>query len=54
MVQFSPLYRGVDLVRGLTTGNLSPTMLIDVAALLALGLVGVAITSRRLGHLLLK
>ena len=54
VVQFSPLYRGVDLVRALTTGNLTPVMLLDVAALLALGLLGVAVTSRRLGRLLLK
>jgi len=53
VVQFSPLYRGVDLVRALTTGNLSPVQLVDVAFLLALGVAGIAVTSRRLGRLLL-
>lgn len=53
LAEISPLTRGVDLVRGLTTGVLSPTMLIDVAYLIALGLVGIVITSRRLGRVLL-
>jgi lipooligosaccharide transport system permease protein len=53
LAEISPLTRGVDLLRGLTTGLLSPTMAIDAAYLIALGLVGIAITSRRLGRVLL-
>jgi lipooligosaccharide transport system permease protein len=54
LVEVTPLYRGVHLIRGLTTGAIEPTLLIDVAYLTVLGLIGLAIVSRRLGHLLLK
>jgi lipooligosaccharide transport system permease protein len=54
IVQLTPLYHGVDLIRGLTTGNLHAGLLVHVAYLLAMGLVGLAITSRRLERLLLK
>ncbi len=53
-VQLTPLYHGVDLIRGLTTGNLGPGLLVDVGYLVLLGAAGLAITSRRLQHLLLK
>jgi lipooligosaccharide transport system permease protein len=52
-VEFTPLYHGVDLIRGLTTGNLGPQLLVDAVYLLALGLAGMAVTARRLGKLLL-
>jgi lipooligosaccharide transport system permease protein len=55
LVEFSPLYRGVHLLRSLTTGTIDPTLIaIDVLYLIVLGLIGLTITSRRLGHLLLK
>ncbi|MDQ3937215.1 MAG: ABC transporter permease [Chloroflexota bacterium] len=54
IVELTPLYRGVHLIRGLTTGNIEPTLLVDVAYLVVLGLIGLAIVSRRLGRLLLK
>jgi lipooligosaccharide transport system permease protein len=54
LVQLTPLYHGVDLLRGLTTGNLGPGLLVHVAYLAAMGLLGLAITSRRLQRLLLK
>ncbi|HEX7398502.1 MAG TPA: ABC transporter permease [Candidatus Limnocylindrales bacterium] len=54
LVELTPLYHGVDLVRGLTTGALGPGMLVHVAYLTVMGLVGLAITSRRLERLLLK
>jgi lipooligosaccharide transport system permease protein len=54
LVQVTPLYHGVDLIRGLTTGNLGPQMLVDVAYLSALGLAGLLVTARRLNRLLLK
>jgi lipooligosaccharide transport system permease protein len=47
-VQATPLYRGVHLIRALTTGTPDATLLIDVAYLLAMGVIGLAITSRRL------
>ena len=37
IVQFSPLYRGVDLVRGLTTGALGWNLVIDVIYLFVMG-----------------
>jgi lipooligosaccharide transport system permease protein len=49
----TPLYRGVHLIRAFTTGTLDPTLVVDLAYLLALGTIGLAITSRRLGKLLL-
>ena len=54
LVELTPLYHGVDLIRGLTTGALGPGMLVHVAYLTVMGLVGLAITSRRLERLLLK
>jgi lipooligosaccharide transport system permease protein len=53
-VQATPLYRGVHLIRALTTGTPDATLLIDLAYLLAMGTIGLAITSRRLGKLLLS
>lgn len=52
-VEFTPLYHGVDLIRGLTTGDLGLHQLVDVVYLLALGLVGLAVTARRLNQVLL-
>lgn len=49
---FSPLYHSVVLVRGLTLGVLSWTMLGSIIYLVAMGLVGSLITARRIGTLL--
>jgi lipooligosaccharide transport system permease protein len=54
IVELSPLYRGVDLIRGLTTGYLGMSQVIDVVYLLVVGVVFLLIASRRLGHMLLK
>ena len=54
VVQLTPLYQGVALVRSLTVGDISPVLLVHVAYLLAMGLIGLAVTSRRLSKLLLK
>ncbi|MEO6351010.1 MAG: ABC transporter permease [Candidatus Limnocylindrales bacterium] len=54
IVELSPLYRGVDLVRSLTTGTVGWVQLIDVAYLLVMGLLFVFIASRRLGKMLIK
>lgn len=53
-VQVTPLYHGVDLIRSLTVGSISPALLVHVAYLSAMGLVGLAVVSRRLDRLLLK
>ena len=51
-VQCTPLYRGVHLIRALTTGTPDAVLVVDVAYLMAMGIIGLAITSRRLGKLL--
>ncbi len=54
LVQLTPLYHGVVLCRGLTTGALGVEMLTAVAYLLAMGSVGLLVASRRIGALLLR
>jgi len=48
----SPLYHGVQIVRGLTVGVLEWSLLGNVAFLIAMTVVGLTITSRRLESLL--
>ena len=54
VVEATPLYRGVALTRELTTGALSMDSLVSVTYLLAMGLLGLAVASRRFDRLLLK
>ena len=54
IVQLTPLYQGVDLIRSLTVGAVAPVLLFHVAYLTVMGLIGLAIVSRRLDQLLLK
>jgi lipooligosaccharide transport system permease protein len=54
IVRALPLYHGIELVRSLTTGSVTAFQLANVAYLLAMGLVGLAIASRRIDKLLLK
>ena len=54
IVEFTPLYRGVHLLRAFSTGEVDVVVLFDIADLSALGLIGVAITARRLRRLLLR
>ena len=53
IVQVTPLYSGVALLRGLTLGQVGPETLLHAAYLAVLGVAGVAIASRRLGRRLL-
>ena len=53
VVQATPLYHAVSLLRGLTTGAVGVAQLVDVAYLAALGLVGARLASRRIAKLLL-
>jgi lipooligosaccharide transport system permease protein len=53
IVQVTPLFRGVDLLRGLAFGSVGTATLIDVAYLAVMGATGLAVTSRRLHRLLL-
>jgi lipooligosaccharide transport system permease protein len=54
VVQLTPLYQGVDLLRSLVVGHLEWSLLIHVAYLAIMGTVGLMIVARRLDKLLLK
>jgi len=54
VVQCTPLYQGIELVRGLVTGDVGWSLLGNAAYLLLMGLIGLAIGARRLSGLLLK
>jgi lipooligosaccharide transport system permease protein len=54
IVSWTPLYQGVDLIRGLTIGVVGPESLVHVAYLLVMGSIGLWVTSRRLDRVLLK
>jgi lipooligosaccharide transport system permease protein len=54
LVEVTPLYRGVALVRELTTGTLTLDSLWSVAYLAVMGLLGVTVASRRFQRLLLR
>jgi lipooligosaccharide transport system permease protein len=54
VVQCTPLYHGIELVRGLVTGDVHWSLLGSAAYLAVLGLVGLSIGARRLSGLLLK
>ncbi|RLE26007.1 MAG: ABC transporter, partial [Actinobacteria bacterium] len=53
VVYFSPLYHGVAIVRGCNLGVLEWSMLGNIAVLVALSLVGLRFTARRIDGLLL-
>lgn len=52
-IQAMPLWHGVELVRGLTTGSLDPAMLIHVLYFSIMVAVGLTFTTRRLRALFL-
>lgn len=54
IVYVMPLYHGIELVRGLSLGNLEPMMLVNILYLIALAAVGTWIAQRRLGKALYK
>ena len=54
LVEATPLYRSVDLVRAITTGGLGWLQALDVLYLLALFAVGLAVAGRRMEKLLCK
>jgi len=53
VVRCSPLYHAATLMRELTTGTVGLGSLVHVAVLVALGVVGMVVTGRRLAKLLL-
>jgi lipooligosaccharide transport system permease protein len=54
LVQVSPLYHGVALLRGLMFGDLAPGLLVHVAVLVVIAIAGGRIAARRFERLLLK
>ena len=54
IVQLTPLYQGVDLIRALVVGAISPVLLFHVGYLLVMGFAGLFVVSRRLDKLLLQ
>jgi lipooligosaccharide transport system permease protein len=54
IVEWTPLYQGVDLLRSLAVGYIDWSILIHVVYLTAMGIVGLAVVARRLDKLLLK
>lgn len=54
VVELTPLYHGVDLIRGLTTGSVGVAQIVDVAYLVVLAVIGIAIAALRLRRRLLK
>ena len=54
VVECTPLYQGVALLRGLTLGAVGPALLWHVAYLAVMGLLGLYVASLRIGRLLLK
>jgi lipooligosaccharide transport system permease protein len=54
LVQLTPLYHGVEMLRALAVGVVGPEILVHVAYLAVMGVIGIAVVSRRLDKLLLK
>jgi len=54
IVEVTPLYQGVALIRALAIGDVGPGLLVHVAYLAVMGVIGLVIVSRRLEHLLAK
>jgi lipooligosaccharide transport system permease protein len=54
VVQLTPLYQGVDLLRSLVVGHLDGSLLVHVVYLVVMGTIGLMVVARRLDKLLLK
>jgi lipooligosaccharide transport system permease protein len=54
VVDCTPLYQGIALMRGLTLGSVGPGLLWHVLYLAVMGLAGLALAGRRIGRLLLR
>ena len=54
IVEVTPLYRSVDLIRGLSVGSVGWSQVLDIVYLLALMVLGLTVAGRRMGKLLCK
>ena len=53
VVECTPLYQAITLIRGLTLGVVGPALLVPVAYLALMGIAGLLLAGRRVGRLLL-
>jgi lipooligosaccharide transport system permease protein len=53
-VEVTPLYQAVQVCRAVTTGDVGLRLAVPVAYLAAMGAIGLLVSSRRLGALLLR
>ena len=53
VVECTPLYQAITLLRGLTLGVVGPALLVPVAYLALMGVAGLLLAGRRVGRLLL-
>jgi lipooligosaccharide transport system permease protein len=54
LVEVTPLYHSVELIRGITTGSLRLALLGHAAYLVVMAAIGLLVAGRRMGKLLLK
>jgi lipooligosaccharide transport system permease protein len=54
LVEITPLYQGVAILRQLSTGAVAPSFVVHVAYLAVMGGIGLVVVARRLDRLLLK
>ncbi|MFI7597427.1 ABC transporter permease [Actinoplanes sp. NPDC049681] len=54
LVEATPLYRSVDLIRAITTGGVGRLQLLDIAYLLVVVTIGLIVAGRRMEKLLCK
>jgi lipooligosaccharide transport system permease protein len=54
VVEATPLYQSVTLLRGLTLGTVGPGLLWNVLYLAVMGVIGLLVAGRRIGTLLLR
>jgi lipooligosaccharide transport system permease protein len=53
-VECTPLYQGIEIVRGLMLGAVEPALIGRAVYLALVGVAGLSVVSRRLGKLLLS
>jgi lipooligosaccharide transport system permease protein len=54
LIEATPLYHGVELIRSLTTASIRPVLLVHAGYLVALTALGLLVAGRRMARLLLK
>jgi len=54
IVQWTPLYQAVVLLRGITTGSYGVDMLVNIGYLTALGMAGLLVAGQRMSRVLTK